>query len=234
MKRAIAYLLIAICVFALVSCESCDKYDEDYVYDGKSLVGKWVDSSINENSYDVYHFVDNTRVILTTNCYGIELKRLEGTYSVTDNNKIHIKSNFGNEYVRFSITDEGELVLKTLNDMNIPEETERVMIRYNLTYNQSNERLLGTWASVDNPNERYIFNEDYTGKVIGEAQSGDIAEYKFYYSTKANKLYIIVEYTIGYQEKVKEVEVSIHNDTLILRGYDEKKFPIDITLKKVS
>ena len=119
MKKVLIFMLLVICTLSLLTLIGCgDLYNEDYVYDGHSLVGKWVDEELNSNSYDVYEFIDETKVILTTNCRGIELDKLEGTYSVTNNNQIVIQSEFGKEYINFSITKDGRLILLVLDDMN--------------------------------------------------------------------------------------------------------------------
>ena len=220
MKRIALIMLIAIFVIALGSCR--DAYDEDYVYDGVSLIGKWIDEKPNENAYDVYDFVDKSRVALTTNCRGIELKRIEGTYTVEGNNTIVISSDaFGKEYIRFSIGKNGRLVLLTLTDLNIPVEDERVMVKYDLEYNNGENNLLGTWVSKSNSNEKFIFNEDFTGRSVGVSSKGEEASYKLYYSYKERELNIIIEYMIGYEEMVRTTEFTVEGDTLTMTGKDK-------------
>jgi len=222
MRKILLMVSIIACFLVLLLLSGCgDLYDEDYIYNEGALVGKWVDEKLNENSYDVYEFIDNENVILTTNCKGIELDRLEGTYTVEDNNKLVINSKFGKEYIRFSITKDGRLVILTLNDLDRPSEDERVMEKYALDYNKGENKLLGTWKSKDNENEKFIFNEDFTGKSVGLTAKGDVVEYKLYYSYKGNELNIIIEYMIGYEEMVKTTEFKVENNILTMSGNDK-------------
>lgn len=228
-KIFLIIFLISCTVFAVMLCSCGELYNEKYVYDGTSLIGKWVDEKPNTNSYDVYEFIDSENVVLTTNCRGIELDKLTGTYTVTDNNQIVIQSEFGKEYIRFSMTKDGRLVLIILDDMNLPIEGERVMKKYDLEYNKGENNLVGTWKSIANPNEKFIFNEDFTGKSIGLSTKGDVIEYKIYYSYKTNELNIIIEYMIGYEEMVKTSNYKIEGNYLTM--YGEDKDGKEITIK---
>ena len=233
MKKTLIFILISLCILSVVGLTGCkDNYDEDYVYDGKSLIGKWVDNKLDSNSYDVYEFIDETKVILTTNCRGIELDKLEGTYTVTDNNQIVIQSKFGKEYIRFSINKSGNLILVVLDDMNRPAEGERVMKKYDLNYNSSENKLVGTWKSLDNENEKFIFNEDFTGKSVGLSSKDEPIEYKIYYSYTENEVNIIIEYMIGYEEMVKTSNYKIENDMLVLFGEDKDGNKIEIKFER--
>jgi hypothetical protein len=87
--------------------------------------------------------------------------------------------------------------------MNRPAEGERVMKKYDLKYNEGVNNLVGTWKSIDNENEKFIFNEDFTGKSVGLSGKGDVVEYKLYYSYTEKEVNIIIEYMIGYEEMVK-------------------------------
>lgn len=230
MKKLIAILSLTLCLISLSMLVSCGShYNGDYVYDGTSLIGKWVDKKIQSNSYDVYEFIDENKVILTTNCRGITLDKLEGTYEVTDKNQIVISSTFGKEYIRFSITKDSELVLVILDDMNRPAEGERVMKKYDLNYNIGTNNLIGTWKSVDNENEKFVFNEDFTGKSVGLSTKGDPVEYKLYYSYTDKEINIIIEYMIGYEEMVKTSNYKIEGNTLTM--YGEDKDGKEITIK---
>ena len=232
MKKIILILSLAMCLISITLLMGCDLYNEDYVYDGSSLIGKWMDDDLDPNSYDVYEFVDNETVILTTNCRGIELDKLEGKYTVTDNNQIVIQSKFGKEYIRFSITKKGKLVLIVLNDMNLPAEGERVMKKYDLDYNKGENNLIGTWKSLDNPNEKFIFNSDFTGKSVGLSQKEEIVEYKYYYSYKNDEVNIIIEYMIGYEEMVKTSKFKIENNILTMYGEDKEGKKIEIKFER--
>ena len=233
MRKIVLTVSIIACLLALLLLSSCgDLYDEDYIYNEGALVGKWVDEKLNDSSYDVYEFIDNERVILTTNCKGIELDRLEGAYTVEDNNKLVIQSEFGKEYIRFSITKDGRLVILTLNDLDRPSEDERVMEKYALDYNKGENNLVGTWKSKDNENEKFIFNEDFTGKSIGLSKKGEVVEYKLYYSYKGSELNIIIEYMIGYEEMVRTTEFKIENNILTMSGKDKDGKEIKIQFER--
>lgn len=233
MKKALIFTLLVICTLSLLILTGCgDLYDENYVYDGSSLIGKWVDDKLDSNSYDVYEFIDETKVILTTNCRGIELDRLEGTYTVTDNNQIIIQSSFGKEYIRFSITKDARLVLLVLDDMNRPIGGERVLKNYDLKYNKGENKLLGTWASLDNPNEKFIFNDDFTGKSVGLSTKDEPVEYKLYYSYTENEINIIIEWMIGYEEMVKTSNYKIENNVLTMFGEDKDGNKIEIKFER--
>ena len=232
MKKILLTVSIIACLLLAMLLSSCDLYNKNYVYDGTSLIGKWVDEELNTGSYDVYEFVDDKNVILTTNCHGIELNRLEGTYTVEDNNKIVIQSGFGKEYIRFSITKDGRLVILTLDDMNMPSEDERVMSKYNLEYNKGENKLLGTWKSLDNENEKFVFNEDFTGKSIGLSSKGEVIEYKLYYSYKGSELNIIIEYMIGYEEMVRTTEFKVEKNILTMSGTDKDGNKIEIKFER--
>ena len=222
MKKIIVALLICLFVVALVGCGG--EYDKKYEYDGTSLIGKWIDFKVDESEYDIYEFVDDTRVVLTTNCYGIEKSRLEANYKVQDKNQILIYSEtFGNEYIRFSITDEGLLVLLVLDDMNNPSEEERIMKKYDLEYNTSEEalnKIVGTWKSKDNEAIRFTFNSYYTGRSTQTDGQGAGYSYKIYYSLKGSTLYFIFGYSIGLEDESRGCEYKVENDTLTLYGKD--------------
>ena len=82
-------LLVGLLVFS--DCKKSN-YDKNYEYDGVSLIGKWVDDELDEKYYDVYEFVNESKVILSSYCYGIKLDSIEGTYEVVDKNQINIIS----------------------------------------------------------------------------------------------------------------------------------------------
>lgn len=220
-------LIVALCVSLLVFCEDCKKtkYNKNYKYDGTALIGKWTDSDFDKKSYDVYNFVDEDTVILTTNTFGIELQRLEASYEVADNNQLvatyTYKDNLGNDktqrdYFRFSITKKGELVLVVLDDMN-NAQTERLMSKCDdLGYNKGENTLVGTWEySGPEGIITYTFNSDYTGTMRTE-ENGEIREPKLYYSYKDGTLYYIREFGVSLQEQVRESAFRIDGNTLYL------------------
>ncbi len=216
-------LIVGLCVGLLIFADDCKKsqYNKNYEYDGVSLVGKWMDEELDEKSYDVYEFVDSSKVILSTYCYGIELDSLVGTYEVVDKNQIKIHSEFGYEYIRFSITKKNKLVLVTLDDMN-RGESERVMTKYDLNYNSGENKLLGSWQYADAEKVLgYTFNNDYTGNMHTE-ESGEIRDYKIYYSIKGDKLYYIREFDIGLQDMVRISSFELENASLFLGSGESK------------
>ncbi len=229
-------LVVGLCVALLVFCDGCkgSKYNKNYKYDGTALIGKWTDSEFNERSYDVYDFVDEDTVILTTNAFGIELQRVEATYEVQDNNKLvatyTYKDSLENEktqrdYFRFSITKKGELVLVVLDDMN-NAQAERIMKkRTDLGYNEGENALIGTWEySGTEGIIRYTFDSDFTGKMYTE-ENGEIRECKIYYSYKGNTLYYIREYGVSLQEQAREGTYRVQDGSLFLgSGSDAIEF----------
>ena len=116
--------------------------------------------------------------------------------------------------------------------MNRPVEGERVMKEYDLKYNVGENNLVGTWKSVDNPNEKFIFNDDFTGKSTGLSSKGDPVEYKLYYSFKENEINIIIEYMIGYEEMVKTSNYKIENNVLTMYGEDKDGNKIEIKFER--
>ncbi len=232
MKRIMTALFVLLCLMFVILLCGCSKYNKNYVYDGTSLIGKWIDEELNEDAYDVYEFIDGENVVLTTNCRGIKLKELRGTYTVEDNNKIVIQSDFGKEYIRFSVTKKGKLVLLTLNDMDRPSEEERVMEKYNLDYNAGENKLVGTWRSVNIEGEKFVFNGDFTGKSVKLNANGDEIEYKLYYSYKGSELSIIIEYMIGYEEQVGTTEFRVENNVLTLLGSDGDGNDIELIFER--
>ena len=53
MKKIILILSLVACLISITLLMGCDLYNEDYVYDGSSLIGKWMDDDLDPNSYDV-------------------------------------------------------------------------------------------------------------------------------------------------------------------------------------
>lgn len=235
MKKIILAMMICLTVIMLFGCGG--KYDKKYEYDGVSLIGKWIDKNVDESEYDIYNFVDESTVILSTNCYGIEKGRMKATYKVEDKNQIVIHSEFGYEYIRFSITDDGYLVLLVLDDMNNPSEEERIMKKYDLAYNTSKDALkdiVGTWINSENSAIKFTFNDDYTGTSVQGDGQGAGYSYKIYYSLKDSTLYFIFEYSIGLEDESRSCEYKVENDTLTLYGKDDKgnKTEIKFTREK--
>lgn len=224
-------LIVGLSLYFIIWSPACSdsKYDEDYEYDGSSLLGKWVDENLDEKSYDVYDFVDNDTVILTTNTYGIELQRLEAGYEVTNGNQLVVtyvekdlygKEKTQREYFNFSITKDGQLVFMVLDDMN-NVETERVMNECgDLGYNSGENTLLGTWEySGEEGIIRYTFDSKFTGTMYTE-EKGESREPKIYYSYKGGTLYYIREFGASLQEQVRSSTYRIEGDTLYLSSGD--------------
>ena len=94
MKRYIIISAIVLLIIAAICVTAClifggSNFDENYRYDGHSLIGKWREKSYDEVSYISYEFYENGKVELKEYSYGIELKSTLGTYSV-DVNKITV------------------------------------------------------------------------------------------------------------------------------------------------
>ena len=113
MKKILLLSLIALSLICLFSCGS--KFDEDYVYDGHSLVGKWQEEDYNEEYYITYEFFEDGRFEHCQYAYGIETAKAEGTYTAEGNKFVVEFKNYDNtsSYVenKFCITENGELIM---------------------------------------------------------------------------------------------------------------------------
>ncbi len=213
MKRIICFLLICLCVITLVACSD---FDENYVYDGHSLIGKWREKEYKDSYYISYEFFDNGEVYLNQYNYGIEMSSIIGKYTVDTNEIVIDVTNYDKTIVhyeyKFCITDKGELIVLYLDDDQMKEK-EMTLVPYDIEYNEDNSSLSGRWEDTNNRGEYWTFNEDYTGTV-----SNDEASYKMHYSIKKNKLYMAYEFVDGVKQGLVEFEYKIKNDTLTIKG----------------
>ena len=224
-------VLAGICIWLVVHFSGgCgDKYNKNYKYDGTSLVGKWIDENMDEKSYDVYDFVDSSKVILTTNRYGIETSKTEARYSVSDGNLITVSYEYEDyytgairtqtDYFRFSISKRGKLIIVHLDDMNLTEK-ERVMKKYDLSFNDTADSIIGTWVSNDDSSIKFVFEPDRSGKTTALNAYSELVEYNLYYSTKGSTLYFIYEHQLGtgLSDTATMCEYKIENNVLIMYG----------------
>ena len=79
-KLAFALCFVLLLSLTLIGCDRyVSKYDENYVYDGESLLGKWQETSHNDEFYQVYNFTSKSDVILTSYSFGIMMQEIVAT-----------------------------------------------------------------------------------------------------------------------------------------------------------
>ena len=190
MKKIVFAILICALSLCLFACGS--DFDENYVYDGKSLVGTWQEKEIDYADYYTYEFSENGKMVLKQFIYGMEISSEEGTYTVKDNKlEVLFPEDNGTTSVvenRFSITENGELIMVRLSTVNEIEEVETVYVSHTPVFNLENP-LVGTWENSAVEDELWIFCEDMVITI-----PNDIKEEKMLYSVKDDKvsmLYLI-------------------------------------------
>lgn len=216
MKRIACILLVLICSFCIFACS---KFDESYVYDGKSLIGKWCEEDYDEASYITYEFFKDGTAELREYKYGIEFSKDTGTYTV-DKNVMIIK--FVEEYSssvyyvenKFSITEDGELVMVYLDKNDEMSEEEMVLVPYNIDFVEDNSSIVGTWEDKAHKGEYWTFKKDYTGTI--SAGGGGGASYTFYYSVNDDCIYIANEFVPGIKNDLIRYDFDVDGDTLEL------------------
>ena len=228
-SAVVLLIIAAVCVVACLIFGGSD-FDENYQYDGHSLIGKWREKGYEEVSYISYEFFEDGKVELKEYSYGIELKTTLGTYSV-DVNKITVDYELYNGTVehsvnKFCITDDGELIIIYLSEANQMTEEEMVMVPYDIKFNEDNSDVVGKWEDTENPGEYWTFNKDYTGTVSTEGFS-----YKLYYSIKDDSFFMAYEFVEGSKEALVEFEYEIDGDKLYLTG-DIDGTVIEYTFKR--
>lgn len=232
MKKIIVALLFIFVAMGICAC-GCDryvsKYDEDYVYDGESLIGVWQESKYEDQYYETYSFSHDGKVQLTSYSFGIEMQRIDATYNVEGDNTLIISwernglpETNSND---FSITRDGVLVLCQVVDS---ETTEMELVPYNLTYNEKND-IIGSWRNTDKKDEIFTFNNDYTGR----AGNNNIS-YKFYYSLKDSSLFMSVVTIDGFKDVVETMSYKIEGNTLTLTGTNADKSETILTFERVE
>ena len=230
MKRFLIISFAIICiVLTIASCvgEDKDKFNENYEYDGVSLIGKWREREYSEDQYQIYEFLENGDVNCIIYSFGIEMGRFEASYTVEGKNTLSIlwRDNAQKDTNQFSISENNVLILRGVASYT----GEMALVPYDLTYNLSNDALLGSWQSKDNEDEVFTFNKDYTGYAQG-SEGG----YNFVYSTKNENVFIAVEAIDGIRHSVETMGYKVEGDTLTLSGKDKDKKDVILTFTRIK
>lgn len=180
--KKISFVLVCLLLLCIFPLTSCNKYDSKYVYDGTSLIGKWREESFDENNYKIYEFGDDGKASYRFYVCGIENKSYSVTldYKITDNNKITL---IGDNYFFegfFSIKDKEAVMSDGKNDISVLE-------KYDLTYNDTQKDILGSWKCTD---DGVVWNVSFSDDGNGENTTSG-GKIKMLYSTKGNELYMI-------------------------------------------
>lgn len=225
MKKLLIISLLILSFACLFSCGS--KYDEEYVYDGGALVGKWQEKDINDEYYITYEFLADGKLIQTAYVYGIEIEKEIGSYEAKNSQLTLIFDDNGTPVRidnKFTVTDSGELVMVYLSKQNQMQEMEAIYIPYEMEYNQENP-LLGTWENAEVEDELWIFDKDFVVTMPNEIKTEKMA-----YSIKGDTVYMLYMIDSGehklYSDTPLAFEFEIDGDTLELSG------DIDYTFKK--
>ncbi len=210
MKRIACIFLICICIFTVASCS---KFDENYVYDGESLIGKWYEKDYDESYYIAYDFFENGTVEQTEYYYGIKFGTVSGAYTV-DKNVIEIDLDRYDGTIihyehKFCITDKGELIIIYLSEKDQMTEEEMVLVPYKDDFNEGDKSLFGTWEDKNNPGELWTFKEDFTGTIANKESS-----YEMHYSVNDGKIYMAYEFVDGVKQGLVEFKYKIKGNTL--------------------
>lgn len=230
MKKIIIISLAIICIVLCIGACSEKEYefDENYEYDGVSLIGKWREREYNEDQYQVYEFLENGDVNCIIYSFGIEMARFEASYTIVGKNTLNItwKDGEQTDTNRFSISEDK----KFLKLCEVASYTgEMTLVPYDLSYNKSNEALVGVWKSNDDNGEIFSFFENYTGYA-----DGLLGGYSFTYSTKDSSIFICVEAIDGVKHSVEAMEYSVSADTLTLTGKDANGKSVILTFTRVN
>ena len=226
MKKIFFTLILCALALCLFSCGN--KFDENYVYDGTSLVGTWQEEEIDYADYYTYTFHQNGKMELKQFIYGMEVAADEGEYTIKDN-KLEVlfpEDNGKTALVenRFSITDDGELVMVRLNTANQMEEIEAIYIPYEPVFNLENQ-LVGTWENEDVKDELWIFGDNYEITIPNIEKTE-----KMLYAVDDDKIYMLYLIDSGEHKLFLETplifEYDLDGDTLELSG------EIDYTFKR--
>lgn len=230
MKKFIIISISIICIILVASAcggEETDKFDENYEYDGFSLVGKWREREYRDDQYQIYEFCENGDVNCIIYSFGIEMGRFEASYTVEGKNTLNIlwRGDSQKDTNHFSISENNVLFLQGVASYT----GEMVLVPYDLTYNQSNESLLGYWKSNDDENEVFTFNSDYTGYA-----NGLLGGYDFVYSTKDSNIFIAIEAIDGVKHSVEAMSYKVEGDTLTLSGRDADQKDVILTFTRMK
>ena len=193
-------------------------YNSKYIYDDVSLVGKWQEKNFENNTYMVYDFKADGKVITSLYVCGIEaLSDREdfNTYRTEDKNTLVITYKVNdmpiNGEFKFSISDDKSTLVLREGTSNI------VLEKYNLEYNEDSS-IFGDWDSTDREGVSYSFKEDYTGITVDGSKKNNIR-----FSTNGNRFYLFIDenlpienYTLS-EEFIAVYEYKIENDILTLK-----------------
>lgn len=225
MKRFLAILFVVLSfTFVLVSCGDKVKYDENYVYDGTSLLGSWQERDFDDEYYQIYTFHEK-KVILTSYSYGIMMQEIEADYKIEGDNTLVIS--WGDGYIDrndFSISKHPVLVISQIVSTNVDEMQ---LVPCNTGWNKDNSAIVGTWINDDNPLERFDFKSDYTLVVDGEYDT-----YSMPYAVKDDYLALGGQFIDGFKENVSVLNYKINGDTLTLTGVDKNEKDIVVTFTR--
>ena len=227
MKKLIAvFVLIFSLSLVLISCgdKYVSKYDANYVYDGVSLVGKWVENNHSDKYYQVYE-ISEEKIILTAYSYGIEMQQITATYKVEGNNTLAVS--WGDGYVDrndFSITEDNIFVL---TQVLASETGEMELIPYNLDWNTDNSMLVGTWISNEYNGEVFTFKSNYKLIVEGLAEI-----YQMPYAVSGSTLAFGGEFVENFKEEVNVMTYQVEGDTLTLTGKNEDGSKLVLTFTR--
>lgn len=244
MKKLLSLFLICLSLFCLFSCgednnkdinagkdDNSDAYadytfNENYEYDGHSLVGKWQEKNYAAHSFVSYEFFENGDFEQVSYQYGIEFDRSKGTYTVEKNKFIVAFKNYDGttEYVenKFNITDKGEILMLYLDLSNQMVEKKMVLVPFNIKLSEGTGAVLGTWEDKAHEGEFWKFNDDLTGIIYGNGYT-----YNFHYTIHNGKLYIanelipgvmndLVEYTFTVKDNVLTISAKINGTNISL------------------
>lgn len=215
MKKIVGILLILMSMLCLFACG--DKFDEDYVYDGHSLVGKWQEEDYDESGYISYEFFDDGKFEMKEYSYGIELHSEVGTYTAEGNKFVVTFKNYDGTYQyvenKFCITEDNELVMIYLDKENEMEEKEMVLIPFEIDFVESNAQVVGTWEDIAHEGELWKFNKDYTGTISNGSET-----YAIRYSVHDDYLYIATELIPGAVDNLIEYEFDIDDGILTIEA----------------
>ncbi len=218
MKKLLCIIALCACIFCLFACGS--KFDEDYVYDGKALVGTWQEEEIDYADYYTYEFFADGKMNLKQFIYGMEISSEEGTYTVKQN-KLEVlfrEDNGKTSYVenKFSITEDGELIMVRLSTQNQMEEVEAVYVPHTPVFNLESP-LVGTWENTEVEDELWIFDKNHEITLPNEEKTE-----KMLYSTRDGKVYMLYLIDSGEHKLFLETplifDYELKGDTLKLYG----------------
>lgn len=245
-KLALSLTAVVILIAAMLACSTfigCSDYDDDYVYDGKALVGKWQEVELDEGNYKIYQFYADGTVTYASCLYGmIPDGYVTAKYKIEGNNTLVLTERINGKTevsrMKFSINEDGILVLVS----PIDEEEINKLEPYKLDYDEASP-IMGKWVhkNVKNGVEQsdlfwFCDNSDcfifpnVSGK-IGDDVDEFIRDYinsevgfidTMLYSTRGGKIYIcFADDTLISEKSVVFGEYKIIGNKLIISSEGE-------------